>query len=765
MDPSPVDRDTVVEHLDRVLRSPSFRRAERSSALLRFVVEQTLAGRGDALKEYTLGVEVLGRGAAFDQRTDPVVRAEASRLRDRLARYYATDDGTDAALVIELPKGSYVPRFVPRFVPRAAPPTVGAAVTEPAVAEPAVAEPAVAEPAVAADWRPTTAQSSRHVRIAVGAVIALAIAVAVATWTRSPGPPLANASLLRFDVELNSDGVLGSEVGPDVALSTDGTRLVFVARDTAGLAHLYTRRLDQPAAVRLPGTDGARVPFLSPDGRWVGFWAEGKVKRVPVDGGSPVVLCDATDMLGASWGEDGSIVAALSPTGRLWRIPETGGAPRAVLDLSAKRVAPVWPQILPGGEGVLYSTLSGAGADRGSVEVHSFRTGTRTTLVRGGTYGRYLPNGYLTYVNQGTLYAIPFDVARLAVRGTAAPVLEDVAYSRTFGYAQVDIASTGTLVYRRSAGSGQFTVASLDRAGRTAPLVPRPGRYAWARLSPDGRRLALTAVESGSAGIWIGGVDPAGGAALVRAAGPGADHAGVTWWPDGRHLIVGGQGGMGWIDAEHPAAPRALSRSPYVQVPWSVAPGGRLAYFEMNPATGFDLWTVPVTAAATGLIVGVPQPYLRTPAFEVYPAFSPDGRWVAYGSNASGTYEIYVRRYPDAGAAVRVSTGGGRIPSWSPNGRELLYQTDDHRIMVAAYQAEGGGFVATPPRAWTGQPLGDAGVFPSFAPAPDGDHVVALLPGAPPEERQTANHVTVVLNFLDEVRRRAGVVRSSPVGR
>ena len=705
--------------------------------MLRYVVERTVAGQRDGIKEYTLGVEVMRRGANFDQRTDPVVRAEASRLRDRLARYYASDEGNLDPIIIELPKGSYVPRFVARA---------------PSALAPSQAE----DTPTSGTPQPTRIGLGLRLGVVTAGII-LAAALIVAPRMRSSVGTVSDALPLRFEVELKSDGVLGSEVGADVALSIDGSRLVFTARDAEGLAHLYTRRLDQSVAVKLPGTDGGRVPFLSPDGHWVGFFAGGKVKRVAVDGGSPVVLCDATDLLGASWGEDGTIIAALNPTNRLWRIPETGGLPRAVLDMSAKGVAPVWPQLLPDGDAVLFSTLDHAGADPGDVEIASLKTGARRLLVHGGTYGRYLPNGYLTYVNQGTLYAIPFDLARRAVHGRAMPVLEDVAYSRTFGYAQFDIARTGTLVYRRSAGSGQFSVSLLDRTGKTASLTPRPGRYGWPRLSPNGRSLAFSSVESDVPGIRIGGTD---GGDLARVTGPGGDYVGLTWLPDGHHLILGSRHGMAWVDAAHPATPVALTTSAGPQVPWSVSPGGRLAYHELNPTTGFDMWTAQITVTATGITVGQQEPFLHTPAFEVYPAFSPDGQWIAYGSNESGAFEVYVRHFPDTGAAVRISTDGGWIPEWSPNGRDLLDETNDDRLMAVGDRIEHGTFVAGPARQWTPQQLGDAGVFPSFDLAHDADHVLALLPAARLEDRQSANHVTVIMNFFDEVRRRTGEVRS-----
>ena len=732
MTPTPIERDAVVEQLERVLASETFRRSERSSGLLRFVVERTLNGGADQLKEYTLGVEALGRGTSFDPRTDPVVRAEASRLRDRLERYYDTEGRSDPVL-LSMPKGGYVPHFEPRVELDA---TVLAATI----------------PVRGTEETPNAPIRPRRTALywGVGAIVAALVVAAVWRGSRTNAPSA--APVAQFEVELRTDATLGSEVGPDVALSADGTRLVLVARDDSGLASLFTRRLDQPTVKRLPGTEGGRVPFFSPDGRSVGFWAEGKLKRTPVDGGSPVVLCDATDVLGASWGEDGQIIAALNPTGKLWRIPETGGAPRMIVDLTADSTTPLWPQLLPGGHAVVYAAVAHAGADRANVEARALPNGERKVLVRGGTFPQYLPSGYLTYVNQGTLYAVPFDARRLEVRGAAVPVLEDVAYSRTFGYAHVGIARTGTLVYRRTAGGGLVVVASVDRAGRSMPLAATPGRYNWARVSPDGHRAAFTNVESGSTSLWVVNLRDK---TTRRVAGVSAEQSGLTWWLDGRRLLVGGRTGMSWIDVERSDAPRRLTTSATIQVPWSLAPGGRrLAYYELNSRTGFDLWTAPVLASDTGLTLGDPEPFVRTQAFEVYPTFSPDGRWIAYSSNESGRYEIYVRSFPDRGAVVRVSKQGGRIPAWSPAGSELLFQTDGQRVMVAAYHVDAGKFVAEAPRQWMPQALSDAGVLPSFDVMPDGERIVALLPAGRPEDLQSKNHVTVVQNFHEEIRRR-----------
>jgi dipeptidyl aminopeptidase/acylaminoacyl peptidase len=411
-----------------------------------------------------------------------------------------------------------------------------------------------------------------------------------------------------------------------------------------------------------------------------------------------------------------------------------------------------WPQILPGGELVMYTASTGAGADRATIEVQSIRGGSRKVLVRGGTFGRYLTSGHIAYVNQGTLYVVPFDLATLAVHGAPVPVLDDVSYSPLFGYAQVDVSQTGTLLFRKGAESELSVVEWIDRSGKRMPLLSKPGRYGWLRLSPDGRRLALTAAESGVSSILV--YDAQKDETTRVTTQPG-DYSGLTWLPNGDALVFGGAAGLGWVHSDRPGAATPLANARTAQTPWSVAPGGgRLAYYERNLDTGFDLWTAAIVASDDGLKLGTPDPYLRTPAFEVYPSFSPDGRWITYASNESGAWEIYVRRFPDNGTKMRISSSGGVVPRWSPNGRELLYRTDAQRLMVAHYKAAGDSFVADTPRSWSPHSLADTGVLPNFDVGPDGERILALMPAARPEEQQSANHVTFMLNFSDEVHRR-----------
>jgi len=720
--PSP-RRESIDAALERLLRSVTFQGAERSKQLLRFVVDETVADRADRLKEYTLGAEGLGKGDSFDPRSDPIVRAEASRLRARLERYYTTE-GQHDPVVIALPKGSYVPQFRERI--------------------PSPDRPA--QPLVAV-------MSLRPVWLSLSFLVAgLALGAATLTWWTAHRTTSVERPLAQFEVELTTNGNLGSEVGTDVALSPDGTRIVLIARGNDGTPRLQTRRLDEPSARELPGTDGARSPFFSPDGLWIGFWAAGSVKKTAVDGGSAVVLCEAADLLGGSWGDDGSLIAAVS-SGKLARVPAGGGTPMVIADLTSESIDPRWPQLLPGAKDVLFTAVGPQGPDGANIEALSLSDGTRKVLVRGGTYGRYLGNGHLIYVNQGTLFAVRFDLERMQVApGTPTPLLDDVLYSFTFGFAHLDVSRTGTLVYRKSTARGQSVVEWIDRSGRIESLLATPGQYIFPTLSRDGRRLALAVTEGGQANVAI---YERQADVLSRASTIPGDYV-PLWSPGGRVLMLGNRSGLYSVTPDDASPPKAWSHGHRYEVPWSFTPDGkRLAYHRYGNATGFDLWTVPIRMTDDEIAPDTPELFLQTSAYETYPAFSPDGHWLAYGSGAYGKWEVYVRRFPSDGSSpVQVSQAGGRIARWLPNGHELMYRTDDQRLMIVTYVVRAGMFLADKPRPWWSGQLADTGVLSNFDLDREGARVVALVPAPSTQGRQSPNHATVVLNFSDEVRRR-----------
>jgi len=465
-----IPAESIRAAVDQVLGSSAFQNAGRSRALLKFIFDEYTAGRVDRLKEYTLGAEALGRGDSFDPRTDPIVRAEASRLRDRLERYYATEGQADPVVVV-LPKGSYIPQFVARQTERES---------------------------NEQDNRPAFKEKENRKLSAVGlAITAILIPCAfVAGYfyaTRSR--PANRRPVERFDIALTSQGTLGGEVGPSVIFSPDGTRVVFVVADKLGVAHLHSRRLDQSIETELQGTEGARVPFFSPDGHWVGFWAGGKVKKTNVEGGSPVILCETPDLLGASWGSDGQIVASLGGS-QLMGVPSEGGASRVLVDLAKDSEAPRWPQIVNGGREVIFTAVGSSGSNQANIEALSLDSGKRTVLVNGGTFGRVVGDAFLTYVNQGTLFAVPFNTRKMAVSGSPVPVIEEVSYSPAFGYAEEDISMAGDLVYRKYR-QDDLVAEWVGPRNNAEVALPQAGSYLWPRLSHDGKRMAVSATESG----------------------------------------------------------------------------------------------------------------------------------------------------------------------------------------------------------------------------------------------------------------------------
>jgi serine/threonine-protein kinase len=350
-------------------------------------------------------------------------------------------------------------------------------------------------------------QSRLGTKVWIAAAAVLAVVAAATSWIAyRSSRPAELKPLVRLDVDLGAGVSLGSIGGADTILSPDGTRLVYVSQ-----GKLFTRKMDQPKAVELAGTEGAFAPFFSPDGQWVAFFATGKLKKISVEGGSAVALCDATNVpQGGSWGEDGNIIATLNTNGSLSRIPSAGGAPTPVTELAQGETTHRWPQILPGGKAVLFTSSASATAfDGANIEVISLSDHgadhRRKTLQRGGTFGRYLPashgTGHLVYISKGTLFAVPFDPDKLEVHGTPSPVLEEVAYSTLNGFAQFDFSRNGTLVYGSggAAGGNLVTVQWLDAAGKTQPLLAKPGVYHRPRVSPDGQRLAF---DDGS-DIWL----------------------------------------------------------------------------------------------------------------------------------------------------------------------------------------------------------------------------------------------------------------------
>jgi serine/threonine-protein kinase len=556
-------------------------------------------------------------------------------------------------------------------------------------------------------------------------------------------------------VDLGEDALTGPNI--TVAISPDGRRLVFPVRGPNGKPQLATRRLEQSQFMLLPGTENGFDPFFSPDGQWLGFFGDGKLEKISLEGGRPVPLCAAANPRGASWGADGYIVAALSLSNPLLRLSDAGGNPQPLTKLRTGESTHRWPQILPGGEVVVFTASAGAlGYEDATIEALSLKTGEIRVLQRGGYYGRYLPSGHLVYVHQGALFGVAFDPEKLEVRGPPVRLLEDVASNPLTGGGQFSFSEApsdpGTLLYLVGKGAPQhWQVSWLERSGTLHPLIETPGLYAAPHISPDGRKLAFN--DRGAIYTY----DLQRG--MTTRLTVGLNVAALAWAPDAKHIVFGSSAGgfrFFWIRSDGAGEPQRLLERQYNVVVWSISPdGGSLAYQEMRPETGFDIWTLPLdTRDPDHPRPGEPQPFLRTPANELAPVFSPDRRWIAYRSDKSGMNEIYVRPFPaSTEEESQISAGGGRYAMWAKNGHELFYETADRRIMVVDYNAHGNVFDHGKPRLWSERQIFYPGLL-NLDLAPDGKRFAVLnMPDASRGEKEST-HVVMLENFFDELRRR-----------
>jgi Tol biopolymer transport system component/predicted Ser/Thr protein kinase len=617
------------------------------------------------------------------------------------------------------------------------------------------------------DWRlllegtpqDTALRHSRGPWVAAALAVVVALALGWIAWraTRPVDHPL-----MRFSTDLGPEAVKGDNI--TAAISPDGTRLAFVARGSAGKEQLATRPLDQAQATVLSGTENAVDPFFSPDGRWIGFFADGKMKKIPVRGGAVVTLCDAPGPGGASWGEDGSIIATLTLTNSGLSRVAAGGTPQAITKPGEKgEFLHRWPQILPGGQAVLFTgNTSPADYDNASIEVLSLKSGQWKVVQRGGYFGRYLPSGHLLYIHQGKLFAVGFDLDRQEIRGTPAPLLEDVAGNAAFGGGQYDVARNGTLVYLSGKPSNAgWPIAWMDATGKTQPLVGAPGLYFFPRFSPDGTRLALAVGSLGNGDVQVYDWQRD---TMTRLTFTQRIRR-LVWTPDGKHIAFAFQSPdasiIRWIRADGAGEEQTLREFKGRLGVSSFSPDGkRLAFQEGGVDTGLDLWTLPLDVSdPEHPKPGKPELFLRTPFDEYDPIFSPDGRWIAYTSRESGPNEVYVRPFP-GGTASRsgkwqISSGGGSSAIWSRSGRELFYESPDNHIMATAYTASADSFTAGKPRPWSNAQIFEPVPLQwDFDLAPDGKRFAVIPRPEAASEQKGSVHVTVLLNFLDELRRR-----------
>jgi len=589
----------------------------------------------------------------------------------------------------------------------------------------------------------------------LGALLLIAAVVSVVTWNLKPAPSPALQPVSRLVVNLPPGQQLaGLENGPAVALSPDGTHLAYVARQ-GGNQQLYLRALDGLEAKPIPGTEGAVNPFFSPDGQWLGFFAGGALKKVSVNGGGAQSLVNATLPSGASWGSQGIIAFSPIVTGVLQQVPDGGGAPQPLTRIEKGEVSQHWPEFLPGGKAVLFATSGNAASwANAQVVVQSIGAGERRNLIQGATQPRYASTGHLVYAQGGSLMAVPFDPQRLAVKSAAVPVVDGVLQSPTSGSAQYSFSTTGSLVYvSGDIQAPERRLVWVNRNGAEQLLAAPAHAYVAPRVSPDGRRLAVTITEQ-EAQIWEYDFPRE---TLTRLTFEGNNNLAPVWTPDGKRLAFNsnkeGSNNIFWQLADGSGGLERLTNSEYLQAPSSWSPDGQvLAFFEVNPATQRDIWVLRMGEPSAGSgQVGKVQPFLRTRFDEAVPRFSPDGRWLAYISNESGRYEIYVQPFPGPGGKWQISTEGGTEPVWNRNGRELFYRSGDK--MMAVEIATQPGFAAGKPRMLF-EGRYELAPFPisNYDVSPDGQRFLMLKPT---EQTQVApTQINVVLNWFEELKQK-----------
>jgi Tol biopolymer transport system component len=578
---------------------------------------------------------------------------------------------------------------------------------------------------------------------AVAALVLGLIIAGVAVWKLKPSEP---RRVMRFTYELPEGQQFSNLDRTVLAVSPDGKQFVYSTR-----GGLYLRSVDELTAKLIPGTEGdTQQPFFSPDGKWIGYHsvADRKLKKIAINGGAPVALCDVASLIGGSWGADDTIVYGQWGRG-IMRISANGGTPESFIKANSGFL--LFPQILPGGKSVLCT--AGLATGQFSIMVQSLKSGEPKELFA-GIAAQYLPTGHIVYAVGNNLLAVPFDPDRLEAAGPVS-IVEGVYRTTAPQYALSD---SGTLAYipgTTGAAAPGRTLVWVDRNGKEEPLAAPPNAYAYPKISPDGTRVAVT-ITGDILSIWVWD--------LVRKIltrltfDEGSDFQSI-WTPDGKRIVYAyyrtGENGVCWKAADGTGVVEKLGSVPgRVLMPWSFSSDGKtLAMTEMVGGL-YDIGVLSMEGDRARKLLLHQEKYA-----EVGPQISPDGRWIAYQSNESGRYEVYVRPFPEVDKGKwQVSTSGGSNPLWSPDGRELFFLSGGNSAMAIAVETKPVFNPGTPRTLFHTNFVSGTGM--QWDISPDGKRFLMMkspASGEVPTAAAPRPKINIVVNWFEELKQRVPV--------
>jgi eukaryotic-like serine/threonine-protein kinase len=492
--------------------------------------------------------------------------------------------------------------------------------------------------------------------------------------------PVVRTTLTFSDAVRTNDGP-----GAPLAFSPDGARLAFLATDSGRINRIYLRSLDRPEPTAIAGSEDAIAPFFSTNGEALGFLQDGKLRKVAISGGAVTTIAELENLQGASWGDDDRLV--LSSRSRLFRVAASGGTPELlVAPDSGSQLSYRWPELLPGGRTVVFTLVR---EQQPFLAALSLADGKITELGQPGMHPHYVAAGFLAFTQtDGTLFAARFDPQRVRFTGPPEPVADSVRTGPAF-VGKLAVSRSGAIAYYGGGSSGGREVIIMDDQGRVHALPLKPDRYTAPRFSPDGKQIAFAVGYGGPplfSDLWLWDIARKTSTRLTFDSTSGAP----TWSPDGKRILYsrrlgGANFGVFWIAPDGSGAWDTLIAKPGVNMGGVLTPNGKQLIFQELEGAGFapggpsgnwNLWIAPVDSP------GAARPLLRNRFNELNAAISPDGHWLAYQSNETGTNAVYVRRLLEGGGRLRVSPGAGTRPQWSRDGRELFYRDGDSVFAV-----------------------------------------------------------------------------------